>query len=157
MTHTAGFEESIKDLIMPEGSPLTPLGFYLSQHIPKRIFAPGTVPAYSNYAATLAGYIVERVSGRPFNDYVAENIFAPLGMTRSTFAQPLPPELTPLMSNGYKLGSGAAKGFEILEPAPSGSFSATANELSRFRSAHPQHASFESRQIVSPDHSQLTH
>jgi CubicO group peptidase (beta-lactamase class C family) len=157
MTHTAGFEESIKDLIMPEGSPLTPLGSYLPQHIPKRIFAPGTVPAYSNYAATLAGYIVERVSGRPFNDYVAENIFVPLGMTRSTFAQPLPPELKPLMSNGYKLGSGAAKGFEILEPAPAGSLSATASDLSRFMIAHLQDGKFESGQILRPETARLMH
>jgi CubicO group peptidase (beta-lactamase class C family) len=157
MTHTAGFEESVKDLIMPEGTPMAPIGSYLAQHIPKRIFAPGTVPAYSNYAATLAGYIVERVSGKPFNDYVTENIFRPLGMTRSTFAQPLPPELKPLMSNGYKLGSGAPKGFEILEPAPAGSLSATATDLSRFMIAHLQDGKFESGQILRPETARLMH
>jgi CubicO group peptidase (beta-lactamase class C family) len=157
MTHTTGFEEALKDLIMPEGSPMAPIGSYLAQHIPKRIFPPGTVPAYSNYGATLAGYIVERVSGKPFNDYVAENIFRPLGMTRSTFAQPLPPDLKPLMSNGYRLGSGPAKGFEILEPAPAGSLSATATDLSHFMIAHLQDGKFESAQILRPETARLMH
>src|SRR5436305_10468138 len=85
MTHTAGFEESVKELFVPEDAKPLPINDYLPRHIPKRIFAPGTTPAYSNYAATLAGYIVERVSGRPFNDYVTENIFNPLKMSHSTF------------------------------------------------------------------------
>ncbi len=157
MTHTAGFEESLKDLFIPDGTPMAPIGSYLAQHIPRRIFAPGTVPAYSNYAATLAGYIVERVSRKPFNNYVVENIFHPLRMTRSTFAQPLPQELKPLMSNGYKLGSGPAKGFETLEPAPAGSLSATASDLSRFMIAHLQDGKFESVQILRPETARLMH
>src|SRR5207253_4926212 len=120
MTHTPGFEEQIKDLISDEGSPIATLKQHLTTHIPERIFPPGTTPAYSNYGASLAGYIVERVSGRPFNDYVAESIFKPLGMSHSTFAQPLPADLKPLMSNGYKLGSGKSKPFEIIEEAPAG-------------------------------------
>jgi len=39
--------------------------------MPARIFAPGTVPSYSNYGLTLAGYIVQRVSGEPFDKYIA--------------------------------------------------------------------------------------
>src|SRR5436190_1378916 len=86
MTHTPGFEEQIKDLFTNKpGSPN--LGEYLKTHIPGRIYPPGTVPAYSNYATALAGYIVQRVSGRPFEDYVEENIIKPLNMTHSTFKQ----------------------------------------------------------------------
>ncbi len=48
------------------------------------------MPAYSNYGASLAGYIVERVSGEPFNQYVQRHIFQPLGMNHSTFEQPAP-------------------------------------------------------------------
>ncbi len=138
LTHTTGFEETVKQLFVPDGTPLVPLKEYLTHHMPKRIFPPGEVPAYSNYAATLAGYVVEHISGKPFNDYVTENIFRPLGMERSTFAQPLPPELKPLMSNGYEVGSGHPKPFEILEPAPAGSLSSTAADLSRFMIAHLQ-------------------
>ena len=44
--------------------------------VPTRIFAPGTTPAYSNYGASLAGYIVQRVSGESFDDYIDKHIFA---------------------------------------------------------------------------------
>src|ERR1041384_7146198 len=63
MTHTPGFEEQVKDLFREDATKLN-LGEYLKAHIPARIYPPGTVPAYSNYATAVAGYIVERVSGR---------------------------------------------------------------------------------------------
>jgi CubicO group peptidase (beta-lactamase class C family) len=156
MTHTPGFEEQVKDLITEEG-PLATLKQHLMQHIPERIFPPGTTPAYSNYGAALAGYIVERVSGRPFNDYVAENIFKPLGMSRSTFVQPLPPDLKPLMSNGYQAGSGKAKPFEIIEEAPAGALAATASDLARFMIAHLQGGKYENAQILRPETAQQMH
>jgi CubicO group peptidase (beta-lactamase class C family) len=151
MTHTPGFEEQVKDLINEEGAPIATLKQHLVEHIPDRIFPPGTTPAYSNYGASLAGYVVERVSGRPFNDYVAENIFKPLGMSRSTFAQPLPAELKPLMSNGYRAGSGKSQPFEIIEEAPAGALAATASDLARFMIAHLQNGKFENAQILRPE------
>ena len=151
MTHTPGFEEQIKDLITEEAAPSATLKQHLVTHVPERIFPPGTMPAYSNYGASLAGYIVERVSGRPFNDYVDENIFKPLGMAHSTFAQPLPAELKPLMSNGYRLGSGKSKPFEIIEEAPAGALAATAADLGRFMIAHLQNGKFENAKILRPE------
>lgn len=157
MTHTPGFEEQIKDLINQEGAPMATLREHLVRHMPERIFPPGTTPAYSNYGASLAGYIVERVSGRPFNDYVAENIFKPLGMTRSTFVQPLPAELKPLMSSGYREGSGKAKSFEIIEEAPAGALAATAADLSRFMIAHLQGGTLENAHILRPETARRMH
>src|SRR5580765_227200 len=151
MTHTTGFEEQVKDLINEEGAPMATLRQHLAEHIPERIFPPGTTPAYSNYGASLAGYIVERVSGRPFNDYITENIFKPLGMSRSTFAQPLPADLKPFMSSGYRSGSGKSKPFEIIEEAPAGALAATAADLSRFMIAHLQNGKFENTQILRPE------
>jgi CubicO group peptidase (beta-lactamase class C family) len=157
MTHTPGFEEQIKDLITEDAAPSATLKQHLVTHIPERIFPPGTTPAYSNYGASLAGYIVERVSGRPFNDYVAENIFKPLGMAHSTFAQPLPAEMKPLMSNGYRLGSGKPKPFEIIEEAPAGALAATAADISRFMIAHLQNGKLESAQILRPETATVMH
>src|SRR5690606_39444116 len=80
MTHTAGFEEALRGLIFSDESGLLPLGETLKHWVPERIHPPGTTPAYSNYATALAGYVVERVSGEPFDDYVERHIFEPLGM-----------------------------------------------------------------------------
>jgi CubicO group peptidase (beta-lactamase class C family) len=157
MTHTPGFEEQIKDLINKEGMPIPPLHDYMVRHMPERIYAPGTTPAYSNYGASLAGYIVERVSGKPFNDYVAENIFKPLGMTRATFVQPLPSDLAPLMSSGYQTAAGKAKPFELVDPAPAGALAATAADMSRFMIAHLQDGRLENAQILRPETARLMH
>ena len=156
MTHTPGFEEQIKDLIT-QNSGAPNLGQYLKTHIPARIYPPGTVPAYSNYATSVAGYIVERVSGRPFDEYVAENIFKPLNMTHSTFTQPLPSNLAPLMSNGYRLGSGDAQPFEIVNPYPAGSLSSSATDIAQFMIAHLQDGQLGNAQILKPETARLMH
>src|SRR3546814_17606480 len=73
----------------------------------ERIHEPGSTPAYSNYATAVAGYIVERVSGESFDDYIDRHIFQPLGMAHSSFSQPLPPALLAKMSKGYSKASDA--------------------------------------------------
>jgi len=49
------------------------------------VLAPGARFHYSNLAFALLGIVVERVSGMPYVDYVAERIFTPLGLTRTSF------------------------------------------------------------------------
>jgi len=156
LTHTPGFEEQVKDLFSAEGAP-PPLGQYLKTHVPTRIYPPGTVPAYSNYGASLAGYIVERVANKPFNDYVEENIFKPLGMARSTFVQPLPPALAGSMSGGYRVASDQAKEFEVVNVPPAGSLSSTATDLCRFMAAHLQGGQFGGARILKPETTRLMH
>ena len=157
LTHTPGFEEQIKDLFKVDAE-VPDLGEYLKTHIPGRIFPPGTTPAYSNYATALAGYIVERVSGRPFNDYIAENIFRTLGMTHSTFAQPLPQELIPGMSNGYRLASDdKPEAFEVVVPFPAGSLSSTSADMAKFMLAHLQQGQLGDARILRPETAKLMH
>jgi len=156
MTHTPGFEEQVKDLFRNDTSKLN-LGEYLKNHIPARIYPPGTVPAYSNYATSVAGYIVERVSGRPFDEYVAENIFKPLNMTHSTFTQPLPSNLAPLMSNGYRLGSDDPGLFEVVNPFPAGSLSSSATDMAQFMLAHLEDGQLNGARILKPETARLMH
>ena len=156
MTHTPGFEEQIKDLF-DTISTKPNLGQYLKTHIPARIYPPGTVPAYSNYATAVAGYIVERVSGRPFEEYIAENILKPLNMTHSTFAQPLPSNLAPSMSNGYRLGSDQPQPFELVNPFPAGSLSSTATDMAQFMNAHLRDGQLGDAKILKPETARLMH
>src|SRR6202789_3268192 len=135
MQHTAGFEEQVKGLISedPKAPGLEPL---LKQWVPERVFAPGSTPAYSNYGAALAGYIVQRVSGESFNDYVKKHLFAPLDMQPSSFRQSFPETLAPLMSKGYVLGSGEPHPFEIVGPAPPGAVASPAGDMAHFMVGH---------------------
>jgi len=136
MTHTAGFEESVRYLISSDPKAAMALKKQMPLALPQRVFAPGTTPAYSNYATALAGYIVERVSGEPYDDYIENHIFKPLGMTHASFRQPLPANLVPFMSNGYPDVTQKAKPFEIVIPAPAGSLSASGADMGKFMIAH---------------------
>lgn len=136
MTHTAGFAETAKYLINFDKQPPMPLDKALSRWVPERIYAPGAMPAYSNYGASLAGYIVERVSGEPFNQYVQRHILQPAGMLHSTFEQPLPAKFAAAMSEGYEYGSNKPQAYEIIPLAPAGALAATGADMGRFMIAH---------------------
>ncbi len=143
LTHTAGFEDTLKNLFVAHASDLKPLRAYLVNQMPARIFPPGKVPSYSNYGFTLAGYIVERVSGEKFERYIDNHILKPLRMTNSTFDQPLPPELAAQMSKGYPNAAKKPRDFEFVQAAPAGSLSTTAADMTRFMVAFLQDGSVD--------------
>lgn len=155
MTHTAGFEESLKGLLSTREPGTPPFDELLRRWIPARVFAPGTTPAYSNYATSLAGYIVQRVSGQPFDDYIERNIFAPLGMRNATFRQPLPARFAPMMATGYQRGSGEPVGYEYVGPRPAGSLAATGSDMARFMIAHLNNGALGNGRILRPETVQM--
>jgi len=160
MTHTSGMEEYARALITSDAGSAAamPLEVYLKQWVPESIFAPGSTPAYSNYATSVAGYIVQRLSGQPFDEYIDQHIFAPLNMKHSTFHQPLPDALKGFMSNGYELASDEKpKGFEFVISAPAGSLSASGEDMGRFMIAHLQNGAFESNRILSEKTARMMH
>ncbi|OLD80150.1 MAG: hypothetical protein AUF67_13350 [Acidobacteria bacterium 13_1_20CM_58_21] len=157
LTHTPGFEETAKELFVADASKMRPLGEYLREHIPGRIFPPGVTPAYSNYATAMAGYIVQRTSGKPFEQYVADNIFIPLGMGHTTFVQPLPPNLSSFMSNGYQQASKEAKPYEFVQAFPAGSVATSAADMCIFMMAHLQDGRWNDKQILKPETAKLMH
>jgi CubicO group peptidase (beta-lactamase class C family) len=157
MTHTGGFEERLKGLIGVESDGVMPLDQFVKLYIPTRIFAPGETPAYSNTATAIAGYIVARVSGVPFDDYIDKHVFEPLQMQNSTFRQPLPAALKPNVSNGYRVASLPPKAFEIVGPAPAGSLSASGDDMTRFMIAHLQKGRFGSAQILKEETAEQMH
>ncbi|MGR4866239.1 serine hydrolase [Caulobacter sp. LARHSG274] len=88
LTHTSGipsytglpgfFEKSSR-------SPLTPDGIIkLTRDLPLE-FEPGAKYAYDNTGYILLGYVIEKVSGEPYADYVGKHIFTPLGMKDSGY------------------------------------------------------------------------
>lgn len=157
LTHTPGFEETAKELFVADASKMRPLGEYLREHIPGRIFPPGVTPAYSNYATAMAGYIVQRTSGKPFEQYVADNIFIPLGMGHTTFVQPLPANLSSFMSNGYQQASKEAKPYEFVQAFPAGSVATSAADMCIFMMAHLQDGRWNDKQILKPETAKLMH
>jgi len=128
LTHSAGFEE--------HGSltPTTDLEAYVKNDPPAQVFAPGTTPGYANYGMALAGYIVQRVSGQPFETYVREHVLEPAGMTSSTYEQPLPKGMADLLGPGYT-STGEEDPFALMGDFPAGSLTVSAPDFAAFMNA----------------------
>lgn len=159
-THTPGFEDVIGGMAARTPADLKSLRDFIKEKMPARIFPPGKYTAYSNYGSALAGYIVELVSGKPFEDYIEEFIFLPLGMEKSTFRQPLPAYLEGSMSNGYSYEEGTFKPqeFELINGmAPAGSMSTPAGDIAKFMIAHLQNGQLGENRILEPETVQLMH
>ena len=160
MTHTPGFEEDPRDLFTEDSTHIMPMGKWLPAHMPKRVRPPGVYASYSNWATATAGYIVERVSGMPFHEYVEKNILEPLGMTMTTTRQPLPPRFVGDVSNGYewKHGEFEPHPFEMITGAwPAGSVSSTATDMAKFMIAHLNDGEYDGRRILSPETAEKMH
>lgn len=158
MTHTPGFEEAFKRLIMDaDDKGVQDLGEYVKESVPARIYAPGSTPAYSNYATTLAGYIVARLAGMSFDEYVEKLLFAPLDMTQSSFRQPLPEAMLANMSQGYPRASEKSKPYEFITPAPAGSLASTGSDMGHFMIAHLQQGRYGENRILNADTAKLMH
>ena len=157
MTHTSGMEEIVRGLITSNPKDAIALDAYVKRWVPTRIFAPGETPAYSNFATTLAGYIVQRVSGQSFDDYVDQHVFAPLDMKHSSFRYPLPAALQPLASNGYMAGTDKPQGYEIVNPVPAGNLAASGEDMGRFMIAHLQNGAYGSRRILQESTAKTMH
>jgi CubicO group peptidase (beta-lactamase class C family) len=128
--HRAGFEQHIKGLFQAGTAP-EPLGAWLKHALPPRLFPKGDVQAYSNYGYGLAGYIVERVSGKRFEDYAQADLLAQLQMDASTFAQPLPASRRGLVALAYNASNAPLPTFETIMPAPAGALSTTGTDMGR--------------------------
>jgi CubicO group peptidase (beta-lactamase class C family) len=165
MTHTPGFEDGgVGYLFKASAEELVPLDQFLRAHIPARVrppttdFSSGTNASYSNWGTALAGRLVEIVSGQPFDDYIEAHIFAPLGMTRSTFREPVPQALASDVSGGFEFEGGRfeRKGFEYIHSVgPAGSLSSTATDMAKFMIAHLQGGANTQGRILKPETEQL--
>ncbi|MCB9134733.1 MAG: beta-lactamase family protein [Anaerolineales bacterium] len=138
LTHTGGFDEQLTGMgaLTPDG--LIPLDEYLAANMPARVMPPGQYTSYSNHGLALAGLIVEKISGLPYAEYIAQNIFAPLGMTSSTFLEPAPADILSRVATGYAYANGAYQPLPLdyLNVAPAGSIYTTAPDMAQFMIAH---------------------
>ena len=153
MSHTPGFDQVFDTMYKGTPEELSSLGTYLAGHIPARIYPPGQTPAYSNYGVMLAGYIVEQVSGEPYDQYIEAHIFNPLGMQHSTMRQVLPEQLANGLSQSYDWFSGAYTNipYRYCQYSPAGGLSASGADMGRFMLAHLNEGQYNGARILKPE------
>jgi CubicO group peptidase (beta-lactamase class C family) len=90
---------------------------------------PGTFATYSNANPQLAAYVLEKVTGRTFEDFVQNELFDPLGMDTASYF--LTPEVEQLIATGYEGSKKHPKPVDYwhIIMRPSGSINASAREM----------------------------
>lgn len=152
LTHTAGFEERETGIATLKKAELQPLGQYLKQRLPELVEPPGEQDSYSysNYGYALAGYLVEIVSGKSFEQYVQENILQPLVMRYSSFI--LTPEQAPFLATGYQyiFNNLQALPYDYQHIYPAGALDASADDIAHFMLAQLEAGRYGDKQILQP-------
>lgn len=155
MTHTAGFENVIKGQLSSDATSVLSNEAWVKRWVPARIYAPGSVPAYSTYGAALAGYIVQRVSGLPFDEYAEKHIFQPLALQHASFRQPVPAAMQSDLALGYLSPDGAPRAFEYMAAAPAEGLSISGEDMARFMIAYLQYGRVGEAQLLQQSTVQL--
>ena len=134
LDHTAGFDEIRPGTQAEAKEWLLPLDRFLEGKL-KRIRSPGGTIAYSTYGITLAGEMVEELSGSPFETYLQRNIWEPLGMRHASIE---PPADGTHLAKGYELEGDAIREqpWEWYHTTPASSVNATVADMARFLEAH---------------------
>ncbi len=99
-------------------------------------FAPGTKWNYNNSGYFLLGYIIEKVSGKTYQEYLQENFFSPLGMTSSCYGNDT--EIIKWRASGYQPGKEGAVNSDFMSmllPYAAGSIMSTVDDLYKWNRA----------------------
>jgi CubicO group peptidase (beta-lactamase class C family) len=99
-------------------------------------FAPGTKWNYNNSGYFLLGYIIEKVSGKTYQEYIDENFFKPLGMTGSCYGNDS--RIIRNRASGYQPGKDGVQNADFLSmllPYSAGSIMSTVEDLFRWNQA----------------------
>jgi CubicO group peptidase (beta-lactamase class C family) len=158
-THTAGFESTLDPDIVADPAALDSLEALLTDQQPPRIRPPGELVGYSNYGAALAGHIVAKAHDTTFEEYVQSELFDPLGMTHSTFAQPVPDDqpgdrAAPHVRDGESF---LVADNVYINMRPAGSLSATSTDMAAFMRAHLGDGAVGDTRILDVDTAEAMH
>ncbi|MGZ5190174.1 MAG: serine hydrolase [Flavisolibacter sp.] len=139
LTHTSGIRDysTISDTakkIAGDVTPLQMIDFFKNQ--PMR-FAPGTRWEYSNSGYYILGYIIEKITGKPYGEYLEENIFKLLGMSNSSFASDI--RIIKNRADGYTKNENNkfenAAYISMTHPYAAGSILSTVEDLFKWQQA----------------------
>ncbi len=151
LTHTAGFDDRYIGIAARRRVDRLPLPEYIAARLPPRIRPPGELIAYSNHGYALAGLLVEEISGVPFESYLDEHIFRPLGMTHASFDLPARLEADLAVGYRYLKDKFIPAPYDYFNVAPASSLVSDAPDMARFMIALLQDGGYQGARILLPE------
>ena len=152
MHHRGGFEDTLRLFAVADHDRRS-LAELLAEHQPERVYPPGARTSYSNWASALAALVVENVSGRPYGDFLQQEILDPLGMKDTTWQSPgqMDPEQRARLATGYKASQGALDlqgPMQIGAYWPAGGVASTARDMARWMRFHLNGGELEGTRLL---------
>ncbi|KKO55355.1 serine hydrolase [Paenibacillus sp. DMB20] len=158
LTHTTGFDftdiNSVPPHIIQKGE--ISLADFIRVNAPAVVRTPGEVYRYDNLASSMQGYIVQKVSGEPFEDYVEKHIFTPLKMEHAAFR--MDNDVLADLAMGYNVDQHPIKPYpNVPTIAPEGGMFASGTDMANFITAHLNKGRFGSSRIMKEETAKLMH
>ena len=131
LEHTSGFNDINFNDYYLQGDPEIPLkeALKVSSNSRNVRWRPGSIYSYSSEGYAVAGYVLEKITGEKFEDYLRKNIFEPLGMTESTFLQTT--ENQKFFAHGYE-SEFKPSPFPYLYARPAGALNSSVYDMALF-------------------------
>lgn len=105
---------------------------------------PGTRMSYCNSGPPVAAYIVEKITGQRFEDFVEQNLFAPIGMKRATYFEPPARAATTLYHDDGK----TPYSYWHILLRPAGAINASANDMAAYVQFYLNRGAVSGKQVV---------
>ena len=149
LEHTAGFDD-FHFLERAVDDPEITLSEGLAYHPHTRVsrWKPGTYTSYSNSGPSTAAYVVEKITGQNFEDYVREQVFDPLGMESSTFRYP---QDVALMAKGYEADGVSEVNYYHTIFRPSGGLNTSSREMARYLRMMINRGTLDGVRLLAPE------
>src|SRR5262245_7696118 len=156
LMHTTGLDEIRPGTQAPTEAELLSLPEFLKTRL-ARVRPPGTTISYSTYGVTLAGELVQEVSEQPFEEYLRQNVWSPLEMTRTSIK--VPPELEGDLAVGYERGKDGLvpQAWEWYHTTPASSINSTALDMAHYMIAHLEDGKYGSKALLAPPTARAMH
>ena len=154
--YTAGLDTRFIGIRVKSMDDVLPLSDYLAYNLTDRVRPPGEVRSYNDFEIALAGLLVEEVSGMPYDEYVQEHIFKPLGMDSTSIY--LPKEDEARVALGYRSnGQPFPLNYYYLNDAAGAGFNTTASDLARYMIMHLENGKYGNVQLLSEEFANELH
>lgn len=110
---------------------------------------PGTRMSYSNPGNAVAGYLIEKVTRKPFDQYIRETFFQPMGMAHADYR--FTDANKSLLAVGYGGNPPKAGGYPFIYLRPAGDLKASPGELAKLVQFLLRRGKIEEGQLVKPE------
>jgi CubicO group peptidase (beta-lactamase class C family) len=110
---------------------------------------PGTRMSYSNPGNAIAGYLIEKIAGKPFDQYIRDTFLRPLGMEKADY--PFTDANKSLLSTGYESNPPKPVGYPFIYLRPAGDLKASPGELAKLVQFLLRRGKAGDTQLVKPE------